>query len=103
MAFNVAPTSGVGPFELTSFIDNSVNINGVDFRAVLMRGIASGSCPAVGDVAFTEIEVNQLINTGSLVFADTVPSGACRIFELLLYRISDNTVIDNSKVFVDNV
>ena len=105
MAFAVTPTSGPSPYILTADIAAKVGINGGYYTASVSSSVAVGSCPAQGvSVPLSASAVETLLNVGSVNSGvGTIPAGSCRTFTLYIRRVSDNVVITESSVSVDNV
>lgn len=105
MAFTVTPTSGDAPYSLSATVDNSVNVDGVNYVASVTTEHAMGSCPLSGaGTPLTPTIVNSLINGETVVSgAPTVTAGRCRTYTLAITRLSDNVVVDSADAFVDNI
>ena len=105
MAFNVAPTSGDGPYIVTASISNSVVIDGVNFYADVRTSISENNCPLNGSAdPWSAFNVDNLVNGGSVTTSyPNVPAGSCRAISLRIMRVSDDSVVDIATVFIDNV
>lgn len=104
MAFDVTPTSGAGPYNFTSVIDNPALVDGVVFSAEF-RGLTElDSCPLNGlDGSNNAMVASELLANGSYSASAPVGSGSCRAFTFLIRRLENNAIVSQSTVFVDNV
>lgn len=105
MAFTVTPTSGSAPYLFEAEILNSVGIDWGLYNAHLYADVATGSCPAPR-VAGTDQQAAamSLVNTGEyLLPGNSVPSGDCRVYNLVIRDTMTGDIIDSSDVSIDNV
>lgn len=79
------------------------NVDGVNYEATLRTGMEVGTCSVTPASNFPPLKIDALIDGTGTDFADTVPSGSCRVFELTILRVGDNTIMDTSTVTVDNI
>lgn len=104
MAFSVAPTSGPEPYILSAVFEHPQLIDGLVYKINVGYITTVGSCPTSGNFQnLSAAQVNTLLTSGSVSHYQTVASGSCRNYTLTISRVSDNTVIASSTVFVDNV
>ena len=105
MAFTVTPTSGASPYIIQANIDQSYLVNGVDYSAAIMSSVGVGSCPTLGTTSPMPDSLLMQVVTGIAVNSgwSTVPSGSCRTWTLTITNNSDNSIIAQSSVSVNNV
>lgn len=103
MAFTVTPTSGAGPYVLSADIENSQNIDGLNFSAFLGSSNGVGFCQARGNTAFPSNLLDLLVSGQTVTVPTEVDEGNCRTFTLEIIRLSDNDVISFANALVDNV
>lgn len=104
MAFTVTPTSGEAPYLYEAEV---INRDGIDLGlyTVEYRFVTSvGSCPASA-LSGTNSPGNALalLNVGSFVSQSSVAAGSCRGSVFLVRRLSDNAIISQMSVNIDNV
>lgn len=104
MAFQVTPTSGAGPFTYTAQLANTLGLD-VGLYVAEVRALTSvGACPSdVLSAPNNENFANALVNNGTNVSSIEVPSGSCRRTTFLLRRLSDNEIVSQLSVNIDNV
>lgn len=103
MAFQVSPTSGVGPYTFTADLLNKSSFGyGYDLR-FFTSGPRSGSCPLPSETAnYAPSASALLLDEGVYISSTDVSVGSCRTYVLRIFDSSDN-VVDEQFVQISNV
>lgn len=104
MAFDVTPTSGAGPYTFTaSYVDTlgiELGLYVTEFRSTTAAGLCPGPESSGTNSPASALD---LLNTGTVVLTSSVPAGSCRRFVNLVRRVSDNVIVSEMDVYVDNI
>ncbi len=103
-SFTVEPTSGAAPYVLSVSFSNKEFINDTDFSFKIYTGQSVGSCPTPLQIAAENVFIaNQLLLNGYHVFSTTLDNGECFGCKAQIVRLSDDTVLQESVVYISNL
>lgn len=104
MAFNVTPTSGTAPYTYTAEFVNRLGFDlglyVTEFRSVTLIGSCPTDALSGPNVPGT---ADNLLNSGVHIAQTSVPAGECRRTVYLVRRLSDNEIVSQMSVNIDNV
>lgn len=104
MAFDVTPTDGAGPYVLSAQYLNPQNFDLGLYVVELFSASEVGACPVPSTLGTSNSSLaNGLLLSGSASHASPVPPGSCRQYVNLIRRVSDNEIVSQMEVYVDNV
>lgn len=104
MAFDVTPSSGAGPYTLTASFANASLLDGVTYALELRASIQDVSCnTGMSEGTNQPGAVQSLLDTGSHVAEQPVNPTLCRTYSLIIRDVVNNTVIQFTNAYIDNL
>lgn len=98
------PTSGDSPYTYTAEVDNKLGIDLGLYRAEIRGMSATGACPVdVSGATNNQAFADALVYDGVNISTTNVPTGSCRRTVFLIRRLSDNAIVSQMSVDINNV
>lgn len=102
--FDVTPTSGAAPYIFTTGLNDRYGLDVGLYSLRFYEESAVGSCPPPGTTGQARGSVaSNLLNNGTATIGQTVPSGNCVTYTLVIIEGATNNIVSQASVNVDNI
>lgn len=103
-SFTVVPTTGTAPYRLAIQFENKLSLDNLQFAFRVFASFQTGACPTASamDIRFSIAE-SSLLLYGAYDIPSNVPDGDCYGFKAQIIRLFDDSVVQESVVYISNL
>lgn len=104
MAFSVTPTSGNQPYVLNATFNSKIAFSTGLYSLNVYKSVGTGGCPLPSvTVESMPAIADALLANGTFTATDSVLTGYCRVYNLVIRAVATGDILGQSNVSVNNV
>lgn len=103
-SFTATPTTGIAPYRLSVQLENKLSLDNLHFALKVFAFYQTEACPVASAISIRVSSIeNYLLLYGAYDLPDNVPSNNCLGIKAQIVRLLDNSVVQESVVYISNL